>query len=248
MDTRSYIPSQFGKRIPLHYTPNEIKKRIQLQFGREKSDTYFRLFKQYISGKLSKQDYDFQIKNLLSEPQRKMHNLFILTILRSACGSLMNSNSIQPRANVDYKPSHYMPRTLDYLSARDISKQPLFDSLRSQMTHKASKLGLEGVDGSCINLMFYALEHHIKNIVTQCRSQRLKKQFSKPRLAYSHLNVLPCLGYNNKELLNTNRPGIIDQMDLQLALETSSSSSCSNRMPWNVIDSSNLERKEDDVL
>jgi len=143
-----------------------------------------------------------------------MHNLFILTILRSACGSLMSSNSIQPR---------------------DITKQPLFESIRTQMNYKATKLGLEGVDGSCINLMFLALEHHIKNIITNCRSQRLKKQFSKPRLTFSHRNVLPCLGYNNKELLNTNRPGMIDQMDLQLALETNT-----NRVNWNVIESTNL--------
>jgi len=275
------------ERIPLHYSPAEIKKRIQQQFGKV-ADAYFRVFQQYVGGKLTKQEYDKELKILLSEgqsraqlnshdiPPGKLHNLFILTILRSAY-SMVAATNIQPRRplksstnaritangtenavvtpeeslvsdlrccarSLDHKPSHYMPRTLDHVGTRDLTKQPLYETLRSQMLYKASLSGVE-VDNSSISLMLLALEHHIKSIVSNCRSQRLRKKFPKPRLATGNRQFLPMLEYNNKELMDTNRPGTIDQMDVQLTLETSP-----QVLPgqgYHMIEYSNLNRKED---
>jgi len=144
--------------------------------------------------------------------------------------------------SLDHKPSHYMPRTLDHVGTRDLTKQPLYETLRSQMLYKASLSGVE-VDNSSISLMLLALEHHIKSIVSNCRSQRLRKKFPKPRLASGNRQFLPMLEYNNKELMDTNRPGTIDQMDVQLTLETSP-----QVLPgqgYHMIEYSNLNRKED---
>jgi len=267
------------RRIPLHFSPSEIKKRIQQQFGKEKSESYFRLFQQYIGGKLTKHEYDQHLKNLLSEGQRKLHNLFILTILRSSYSSLFSSTPAQPRRNnlkcstpgrsthattenatvtpeeslasdlrcctrsIDHKPSHYMPRTLDHVATRDLTKQPLYETLRSQMLYKASLYGVNEVDSPSISLMLLALEHHIKSIVSHGRSQRLRKKFPKPRLSSGNLHFLSTLEYNNKEIMDTNRPGMIDQMDVQLTLESSA-----HVLPgggYQVIEYSNLNRKED---
>jgi len=273
------FPSQ-NRRIPLIYSPTEIKKRIVHQCGKEKSEAYFRIFQQYISGKLTKNEYDQQLKTLLSDGQRKLHNLFILTILRSAYSSLFTSASTtQPlrrstqknctatpsgRAtltesattteeslasdlrcctrSIDHKPSHYMPRTLDHVATRDLTKQTLYETLRSQMQYKAALSGVEEVDGSSISLMVLALEHHIKSIASNCRSQRLRKKFPKARLSTGNKQYLSMLEYNNKEVMDTNRPGTIDQMDVQLTLEYNSQVLPGQGYP--IIEYSNLNRNE----
>jgi len=147
-----------------------------------------------------------------------------------------------------------MPRTLDHVVTRDLTKQTLFEALRSQMQYKASLLGVEEVEGHCIPLMVLALEHHIKSILTNCRSQRLRKKFPKPHLSrsvpphpYSRGGYLPFLDYHHKEVMDTNLPGTIDLIDMQLTLEgcLESGGVVGHAREYKVIEYANLTRKED---
>eukprot|EP01124_Arcella_intermedia_P002525 TRINITY_DN11376_c0_g1_i1.p1 TRINITY_DN11376_c0_g1~~TRINITY_DN11376_c0_g1_i1.p1 ORF type:complete len:399 (+),score=95.57 TRINITY_DN11376_c0_g1_i1:109-1305(+) len=336
------------RMILLNYTSGEIKKKLQQQLGKEKTDLYLKHFQDYLIGKLTKPEYEEVIKKLLPDAHRKLHNIFILSILRSSYSSLYKSNSAlsgtaqvqsqkeiqslglsQGQSNVnvaltqelrksskvsknlgaaapsntlnlsasvpslstspvaslassssaipptpgteggtapmeecsnninemkcartfEHIPSFSMPRTLDNLTTRDITKQPLYTALLNEVQCKAAHLGLS-VSSSYITLLFLALEHHIKTIVSSTRNQKLRKKFAKPKLLHQNLlkpeQQLQKLGYPHKQLMDVNRPGTIDLLDLQLAIEASEKCGA-NFLPNypKILDYANLNRKED---
>lgn len=233
--TAQYSTQFLSRRIPLHCTPAEVKKRIHMQWGREKTESYFKLLSQYIAGTVTKEELDQKLKGLLTEPQRKLHNLFLLTILRSTYASFFATNAMQARR--DYKPSIYMPRTLDFgatsYAARKetIVKQPGWAVLHSHMNFLASRAGINQVDNNATSLLYFALEARIKSIFASHRENRksfiVRKKLPPPLpniipkdQENSNLLVLEALGYSNYNLLTHSRPGMVDADDVNVAMAT----------------------------
>jgi len=191
-------------KLPLQQTAAEVKRRITSQFDKEKCETYFKLFAQFLVGDIPKPEFDKQLKSLLTEEQRKLHNLFILTVLRSAYGSLATTTSQRRSA----KMVPYIPRL--GIGARDITKQPIWQRIRSKMVCKANTLGIQ-VDPSAVCVVLMGLEHHIKSILCISRPGGQQRIMVSPIL--QHLAEL-----ENQEMLDITKKGDITASNITSAL------------------------------
>jgi len=133
-------------RAPIQNTPQEMKRKIIQQFEKEKAEKYFKLLTQFLCGEMTKAEFDKQIKAFLTEPQRKMHNLYILTILRSTYVSLSAS---APVSRPDPRMLQYIPTLC--MGPQEPELQPSWERISSQMKWKAESFGLQSVDNAAVS-------------------------------------------------------------------------------------------------
>jgi len=191
------------QRGPLQLSPTDIKRKIQHQLEREKFEKYWKLLSQFICGEVNKIDFDVYIRSNLSEPQRKLHNLFLLTLLRSAYTSL---NAV-PLNRQDTRIQQYIPTLC--VGPKDIQLQPPWQRLQATMEWKASTMGMDAVDNGAVNVLLIALEQHIKSIMSHAAPSRRHFQRVPIPPIEQHLAQL-----KHQEVLNYNRPGIVQIEDL----------------------------------
>eukprot|EP01127_Copromyxa_protea_P015522 TRINITY_DN4473_c0_g1_i1.p1 TRINITY_DN4473_c0_g1~~TRINITY_DN4473_c0_g1_i1.p1 ORF type:complete len:297 (+),score=49.17 TRINITY_DN4473_c0_g1_i1:24-914(+) len=194
-------------RLPLQDSPHELKKRIQQHFESTHADRYFNTLQDFFTGSLSKPEFDDEIRSFLSEDERKLHNIFMLTVLRSGYTSLSTSST---RRRVP-QAVPYVPRL--GCGSDDIGQQKVWQRIYSHVIYKASCMGITEIDTATVSAIMLALEHHLKSIISAGGpSKRLKRRLPVPSiLRYLHEE-------ENQEILDHNRPGVIDSSDLRLAM------------------------------
>jgi hypothetical protein len=154
-------------KVPIQYSALEMKRKLTAMLDKEKCEIYLRILGQMLTGDLPKADFDKQIKLLLNEEQRKLHNLFVITLLRSAYGSIATTNT--QRRNVKVVP--LAPRL--GVGSRELAKQPVWSKIKAKMSAAAVSQGLT-VDNEAVSAVMIGLEHHLKSIMCVAQpTQRL---------------------------------------------------------------------------
>lgn len=182
-----------------------MKRKLTSQLDKEKCEIYLKVLAQMLTGELSKAEFDKQIKVILTEEQRKLHNLFIITILRSAYGSITTTNT--QRRNIKVTP--LVPRLGN--RSREISNQPIWTKIRTKMATKAKAEGMN-VDNESVNAVMMGLEHHIKSILSLAQPSRLPQRIQVAPIL-QHLAKL-----DNREMLDTTKKGDITARNINSAL------------------------------
>jgi len=160
-----------------------------------------------LTGDLPKADFDKQIKMLLTEEQRKLHNLFVITLLRSAYGSIATTNT--QRRNVKVAP--LVPRL--GVGSRELAKQPIWSKIKAKMASAAMSQGL-AVDNEAVSAIMIGLEHHLKSIMSVSQpTQRLPQRIMVSPII-QHLAKL-----ENKEILDMTKKGDITAKNICSALK-----------------------------
>jgi len=193
-------------KVPIHFSALEVKRKLSAQLDKDKNEKYMVLLSQLLTGDLPKHDFDKQIKILLTEEQRKLHNLFVITILRGAYGSIATTNT--QRRSVKVVP--LVPRL--GTSSRELTKQPMWTKIRAKMLTHAKTQGL-AVDPEAVNAVLLGLEHHIKSVMSVAEpSNRLqKKLFISPVV-----NQLARL--ESKEVMDTTKKGDLTANNITFGL------------------------------
>jgi len=144
---------------------------------------------------------------LLTEEQRKLHNLFVITLLRSAYGSIATTNT--QRRNVKVAP--LVPRL--GVGSRDLAKQPIWSKIKAKMAAAAFSQGLS-VDNEAVSAIMIGLEHHLKSIMCVAQpTQRLPQRIMVSPII-QHLAKL-----ENKEILDMTKKGDITAKNIGSALK-----------------------------
>lgn len=197
------LPSK--SKVPIQYSALEMKRKLTALLEKEKCEVYLRILGQMLTGDLPKADFDKQIKMLLTEEQRKLHNLFVITLLRSAYGSIATTNT--QRRNVKVAP--IVPRL--GAGSRELTKQPIWNKIRAKMA--AASQGLS-VDNEAVSAVMIGLEHHLKSIMSLAQpTQRLPQRIMVSPII-QHLAKL-----ENKEVLDMTKKGDITAKDVCSALK-----------------------------
>jgi len=219
------------QRAPLQHTPADMKRKIQHQFEKEKSDKYFKLLTQFFVGEMTKIEFDETIKSFLTESQRKLHNLFLLTILRTTYCSL---NSTAP-VRQDTRLTSYEPTLC--VGPKEIHLQPDWSRLQHQMEFKAATLGIHGVDNAAVTSLLIALEHHLKSIVFNARpsSRHIQRVPISPIHQYLALR-------GHQEVFNYNRPSTISVEDLENSLLVTPNALSRKRVAPSDLDDAHIYR------
>jgi hypothetical protein len=184
-----------------------MKRKLTGTLEKEKCEIYLRILGQMLTGDLPKADFDKQIKMLLTEEQRKLHNLFVITLLRSAYGSIATTNT--QRRNVKVAP--LVPRL--GVGSRDLPKQPIWSKIKAKMAAAALSQGLS-VDNEAVSAIMIGLEHHLKSIMCVAQpTQRLPQRIMVSPII-QHLAKL-----ENKEILDMTKKGDITAKNICSALK-----------------------------
>jgi len=202
--TQSSIPSK--SKVPIQYSAIEMKRKLTAQLEKEKCEIYLKILGQMLTGDLSKSDFDKQVKVLLSEEQRKLHNLFVITILRSAYGSIATSNT--QRRSVKVTP--LVPRL--GARSREITKQPIWSKINARMQGCAKSHGLT-VDIESVNAVMMGLEHHLKSILSLSQpTSRLAQRIMVSPIRQQIAQL------ENREVVDRTKKGDITANNIKVAL------------------------------
>jgi len=220
--------NQMGSKskLPLQYNAPEMKRKLITQLEKEKSEKYFELLGKMLCGDLPKVDFDKQIKLMLNEEQRKLHNLFVISVLRSAYGSIATSN-VQRRS---IKAAPLVPKLGP--GTRDINRQPIWSRIRTKMVHNASLSGLT-VDSEAINAVMLGLEHHIKSILSIAQPTRRVQQ----RIMVSPI-IEDLAKLENREVLRVSKKCDITVNNVTSALAIIPN--CFTKIPFRIYDDFNF--------
>jgi len=172
--------------------------------GKEKYTQYIQLLQQYLSKQLEKNEYDKNLKELLvEETQLKLHNLFVLSILRSACTP--SGTNVQGETN-------NIQETDQPMTKKKVDRTTLdWENTKSYMSFKSKQFNLE-LDDESVDLMQMALEQHLQSIFNTLK-------VSKRELPIPLGGELEEMIDNNKVILETNRTNLIDQVEVQIGIE-----------------------------
>jgi len=193
-------------KVPIQYSALEMKRKLTGMLEKEKCEIYLRILGQMLTGDLVKADFDKQIKMLLTEEQRKLHNLFVITLLRSAYGSIATTNT--QRRNVKVAP--LVPRL--GAGSRELAKQPIWSKIKAKMSAAAFSQGL-GVDNEAVSAIMIGLEHHLKSIMSVAQPTQRAPQRIMVSPFIQHLAKL-----ENKDILEMTKKGDITAKNICSAL------------------------------
>jgi len=158
-------PAAMAARKPLILaTSQESKKRLRDLLG-GKFDAYFEQLAKFLNGISTKQDLDEYLTMALNDPQRKAHNLFILTILRSASSTLVSAPQPTLQSAKPHLPTHYMPRPVDYVRTRDIKMDGVWGNVRMKLSQRFRAAGMVEPSFNVVTLITLALEHYLKSLL-----------------------------------------------------------------------------------
>jgi hypothetical protein len=136
-----------------------------------------------------------------------LHNLFVITLLRSAYGSIATTNT--QRRNVKVAP--LVPRL--GAGSRELAKQPIWSKIKAKMAAAALSQGLS-VDNEAVSAIMIGLEHHLKSIMSVSQpTQRLPQRIMVSPII-QHLAKL-----ENKEILDMTKKGDITAKNICSALK-----------------------------
>jgi len=193
-------------KVPIQYSALEMKRKLTGMLEKEKCETYLRILGQMLTGDLLKADFDRQIKMLLTEEQRKLHNLFVITLLRSAYGSIATTNT--QRRNVKVPP--LVPRL--GAGSRELARQPIWSKIKAKMSASAYSQGL-AVDNEAVSAIMIGLEHHLKSIMAVAQPTQRAPQRIMVTPIIQHLAKL-----ENREILDMTKKGDITAKNICSAL------------------------------
>jgi len=193
-------------KVPIQYSALEMKRKLTGMLEKEKCEIYLRILGQMLTGDLLKLEFDKQIKSLLTEEQRKLHNLFVITLLRSAYGSIATTNT--QRRNVKVPP--LVPRL--GAGSRELAKQPIWSKIKAKLAASAYSQGL-AVDNEAVSAIMIGLEHHLKSIMSVAQPTQRAPQRIMVSPIIQHLAKL-----ENKEILDMTKKGDITAKNICSAL------------------------------
>jgi hypothetical protein len=164
-------------RPPGHYTPADVKKRLYSNFG-TKTDAYLEALAKFLNGVISKVDFDTQLSAILSDGQRKLHNLFILTILRAASSTVVPAQ-VPTLTSAKYaQPTHYMPRVLDHARTRDLKTEYVWERISTRLSSKSLEFQLNKPNYPVVHMITLAYEQYVKMIAAMIATPGKKRDLS----------------------------------------------------------------------
>jgi hypothetical protein len=144
------------------FSPNDIKMMLQNQL---KGDfpRYWDLLKQFIAGKLTKPEFDMELKKFFPERLIPTHNMLILNILRATYTSYYSNLQAKRRYPSRGQQSrlypYYRRGTVDTTGRREQRTLQEYRAMKNRLERTAKTLGLTAVQPDCIPFMLTALDH-----------------------------------------------------------------------------------------
>ncbi|EFC50781.1 predicted protein [Naegleria gruberi] len=180
----------------------------------DRKGLYWNTFIKYLQAKLSKTEWDHFIKITFGYEFIALHNYFIKSLLCNAKISTfhhLNGTSSTDGAKRKNRGINNMMMLMEKELLHLSSQNLIFDNLclhtstsynpsksvnlsnekhytkdlfESKMNKIANDLGVMNVDGESINLLYYATEYYLKNLITKCLQQKKQKyeNYKKPQI------------------------------------------------------------------
>jgi hypothetical protein len=124
---------------------------------------YWDLLKQFIAGKLTKPEFDMELKKFFPERLIPTHNMLILNILRATYTSYYSNLQAKRRYPSRGQQSrlypYYRRGTVDTTGRREQRTLQEYRAMKNRLERTAKTLGLTAVQPDCIPFMLTALDH-----------------------------------------------------------------------------------------
>uniref|UniRef100_A0A3P8WK86 Transcriptional adapter 1 n=1 Tax=Cynoglossus semilaevis TaxID=244447 RepID=A0A3P8WK86_CYNSE len=161
-----------------HASELEIAKKNLTDAIGDNVKHYWANLKLWFKQKISKEEFDIEARRLLAQENVHVHNDFLLAIL-TRCQIIVSTpgdHRFQPQnplsAAQPFSPREFGGEEEELRLSAHTLLLPTRSQLEARMMVTAFELGLDNITDDSVNTMVYALEHHLKDVLTAVISRR----------------------------------------------------------------------------